>query len=271
MMRTQPYSAAPFRWARAKNTGPSHHICGLPCQDAVSVRTFADRDGEPWITAALSDGAGSAPHAEEGAAYAVQCFNEFIIDALSEFDVKSGAELENILRRGVNLVHETIAGVANNKARTVDTYAATFLGCVSRVGLTGFVQIGDGAIVIGETDDWQLAVPPYEGMYANTTCFVTDSASHDRLELKISENTPKTILMLSDGLEDLLIGGVKKEVKAPLPNLLSDALETSPKDGLYVALCVSLKELLQSKSVTSRSDDDTSIIAISHRQQAKDI
>ena len=271
MMRTQPYVAAPFRWARAKNIGPSHQVRGLPCQDAVSVRTFAGRDGNTWITAALSDGAGCAPHAEAGSAYAVQCFNEFIIEALSEFDINTGPELEDILNRGVNLVKETITEVANNKARSANTYAATFLGCVSRVGLAGFVQIGDGAILIGETDEWQLAVPPYEGMYANEACFVTDTAMQERIELKITENTPKTILMLSDGLEDLLIGGAKKDIKAPLPNLLSEALEVSPKDGLYVALCVRLKELLQSKSVTSRSDDDTSIIAISHKQQAKDI
>ncbi len=261
-MGIQTQFAQPFRWARARNTGPSHCVSGLPCQDSVSVATFTGRDGNPWITAALADGAGSAVNADDGAAYAVQCFNEFIIEALCAFDIESEADFEDILRRGVELITKTLSNVANNNNCKSSAYAATFLGCVSRSGKTAFVQIGDGAMVFGNTDNWHLALTPYQGTYANESCFITDPSSRDRLQLTITDDTPQTILMFSDGLEDLLISGPGLTVRTSLPNLLDEALKSSQKNGLYVALCLKLKQLLQSPAVTSRSDDDTSIIAI---------
>lgn len=255
--------STPFKWAHAKSTGPSHLADGLPCQDAVSVRACAGRNGSQWIVAALADGAGSACHATIGAQYAVDCFIDFISDALGEIDPSHGDDLREILKRGSKVVHAALAAVARSHEQIPSDYAATFLGCVSDGRRTAFVQIGDGAIIHRRDDALNLAFVPQRGRYANETQFVTGNKALEQVEISICDRAPDSVMLFSDGLEELIISPKTLAVHPALPNRICNALASVRTPGLCQALGDKLSELLKGEAVTSRSDDDTSIITIS--------
>lgn len=54
-----------WRVAGASVRGTGHVTAGLPCQDAHDVRVSLSPDGVPLLIAVVSDGAGSARHAED--------------------------------------------------------------------------------------------------------------------------------------------------------------------------------------------------------------
>lgn len=252
-----------FKWAQAKSTGPSHLVDGIPCQDAVSVRAIAGRNGAAWIVAALADGAGSARHATVGAQYAVECFVDFVSDALGEIDAANADELSDVLRRGSKLVKVALSDVAGAHEHTPSDYAATFLGCVSDGKRTAFIQIGDGAIIHRCNGAWSLAFVPQRGRYANETQFITGEKAMSQVELVICDTMPDSVVLFSDGLEELLVSPKTHDVHPPLPNRICDALASVGTPGLCQALSDKLGELLKGDAVTSRNDDDTSIIVIS--------
>ena len=250
-----------FKWASAIQVGTSHITRDAPCQDAISVREFTDRDSTLWMVAALSDGAGSSPHSEQGSKYAVECFTDFMREALVECTPSDDTELEDLVSRGVGLVRRTISEVASTREREANDYAATFLGCVSNAERTAFVQIGDGAIIYGMLKKWELAFVPQHGEFANHTFFVTEEQHMDRIQLKVT-SSPAFIVLTSDGLEECLIQPKTNEVHPPLLDYFASAFGAHEEVGECEPLSQEIDKLLLSPTVTTRTDDDTSIIAL---------
>jgi len=251
-----------FKWASALQVGTSHIIRDAPCQDAISVVEFADRNGTPWILAALSDGAGSSPHSEQGSKYAVECFTDFMREALAEAPPIDDTELEDLVSRAVDLVRRTINEVAQTHEREAIDYAATFLGSVSNAERTAFVQLGDGAIIHGAQNNWELVFLPQHGEFANHTFFVTEEQHMDRIQLKVT-SSPAFVVLTSDGLEECLIQPKTNEVHPPLLDYFALAFGADEKVGECQPLSQEIGKLLISPTVTKRSDDDTSVIALS--------
>ena len=89
-------------------------------------------------------------------------------------------------------------------------YACTFLGAVIGPRIAAFLQIGDGAIVIADTEDGNdghtWVVWPQHGEFANSTFFITmENASQimefDRREASDERSFIRELVMFSDGLE----------------------------------------------------------------------
>ena len=251
-----------FKWASALQVGTSHITRDAPCQDAVSVREFTDRDGTPWILAALSDGAGGSPHSERGSKYAIECFTDFMLEAVVECPPINDTELEDLVARAVGLVRRTINEVAQTHERKTIDYAATFLGCVSNAKRTAFVQLGDGAIIHGHLNKWKLAFLPQHGEFANHTFFVTEEQHMDQIQIKVTAS-PAFIVLTSDGLEECLIQPKTNDVHPPLLDYFASAFGFHGEVGECEQLSQEIGKLLVSPIVTKRSDDDTSVIALS--------
>ena len=249
-----------FNWAQAFTTGASHIACGAPCQDAVAVRQVATPAGEPYIVAALADGAGTASHAENGAQYAVECFTNYVGDVLAEFGAD---DIDEVAQDGARLVHKVLRELAGVRQRQPFAYAATFLGCVSNANLSAFVQIGDGGIVIRDASDrWRLVFQPQHGEYANTSYFITDADALDRLETRIVLKPLSEVVLFSDGLEDLLLRPGSLDVHPPFFEYLRSAFSLAESPGPHDGLSQRLGELLDSPAVRNRSDDDASVVAL---------
>ena len=251
-----------FSWAKAVRQGPSHEAMSIPCQDALSVRACAGRDGRPWIVAALADGAGSASHSEHGSQYITECFTSFVCEALSEFEIETEADLEDLVSRGVMLVRDALFKVADSNARAINDYATTLLVCVSNAERCAFAQIGDGAIVIGAVGARKVVFRPQHGAFVNETAFLTNATAQDDIQVLVLDAAPDSIVMFSDGLEDLLVSPKDFAVHPPLFAFLDAAFADREADSVVEELSDRLAQMLASNAVTSRSDDDTSILAI---------
>lgn len=252
----------PFKWASATRVGPSHLSGGLPCQDAVAVKAFSDPDGQSWISAALADGAGFAPNATDGAQYAADCFVQFLEDVVTELGC-ADHDLAALVKRGAALVRKTLQHVAANNKKTPLDYSATFLGCLSNGTDTALIQIGDGCVLFGAPGDWHLAFEPQHGEFVNEAFFITQDDALDRLECRVLEATPDVILLTSDGLEDCLVDPATFDVHPPLLNYLVNAFRATKHFGTCPVISDQLDVLLASPTVTERTDDDTSIVALS--------
>lgn len=252
-----------FSWAQAVSTGPSHTAAGTPCQDALSVRAFAGRDGTSWIAAAVADGAGSASHSQFGSQYITDCFTQFMAEALAETGAPTEADLTDLIRRGIALVRSVLVEVSENNARQLVDYAATLLVCVSDGKRTALAQIGDGAIVLGIGNDRRVAFQPQHGDFVNQSAFLTDEDALDALQVMVIDAVPEIVVLFSDGLEDLLVSPKDLSVHPPFFDYLGSAFGATPgEDGNQSAISEQLSHMLTSKAVTSRSDDDTSVVAI---------
>lgn len=256
-----------FNWAQGLATGTSHITSGVPCQDAIAVRAVTSSDGRPFIIGAVADGAGSASHAEDGASYAVETFAAFIAEALAEF---ADVDLKDIAERAARLVHAALSDVARHHERAPVAYAATFLGCVSDAERTAFIQIGDGAIIVRSHDAeaWKVVFRPQHGEYVNVSYFITDDDALQRIQTEVRDGPVGQIVMFSDGLEDLLIKSGSLDVHPPLFEHLRRALSGFPNEGHHEALSAQVDEVLRSEAVTSRTDDDVSILAINFEREA---
>ena len=72
--------------ARASVKGPDHTNSGLLCQDASILRT--DHSGK-WLVAVVSDGAGSAKRADEGAHFVTEKFANALTELSQKLESRS--------------------------------------------------------------------------------------------------------------------------------------------------------------------------------------
>jgi hypothetical protein len=72
--------------ANASIIGSSHVATGTPCQDASVVKTAK---GGEWVVIVVSDGAGTATRAEEGAHLVVKFFSEELLKLVDELTTRS--------------------------------------------------------------------------------------------------------------------------------------------------------------------------------------
>src|SRR5688572_21621257 len=73
----------PWRWAGACSIGSSHTTSGLPCQDRASCIVVSVAE-QQFVSAVVSDGAGSASEGARGAAIVCSSFQRLLLRHLRE-------------------------------------------------------------------------------------------------------------------------------------------------------------------------------------------
>ena len=68
--------------ASASVIGSSHVATGVPCQDACVIKTTK---ADEWVVIVVSDGAGTASRAEEGARHVVKFFSEELLKLVKHY------------------------------------------------------------------------------------------------------------------------------------------------------------------------------------------
>lgn len=245
-----------FSWAAACSTGAAHAASGIPCQDALTVHAGSCR-GVPYLAAAIADGAGSASFAEEASKLAVRLFTEFIVE---ELPVYGFGGLDDLLLDAAFGVHRHLWRLAADRSVSPDEFATTLLGIVVTRNRTAFLQIGDGAIVTGPP--WAIVFEPQHGRFHNESRFITDADAFDRLQHTIRSGPQGSIVMFTDGLEDLVLAPKTLAVHPPLFDYIAAHLALPRRPGLHGALSAEIAEQMTSGAVRSRTDDDTTLLAI---------
>jgi hypothetical protein len=255
-----------WRLAVATATGVSHERSGLPCQDKIECRVLVGKDGSEIVAVALSDGAGSALRAEEGATIATSMMIERFAGHIAAGNLVSTID-QPLVEQWIESVRLSIQTTATDQELTVRDFACTLL-CIM-ISDTGsvFFQIGDGAIVVCDEveDTWSWIFWPDHGEFANTTSFITEDGFQSKLQFSTETNRILEAALFSDGLERLVLAHATKAVHEPFFKQLFPILRRSQIQGVDDQLCESLKSFLQSPAVCERTDDDKALVMLTRR------
>ena len=155
---------------------------------------------------------------------------------------------------------------ARHDGRDRCDYASTLLVAVlhNAGGVIG--QIGDGAVVIQDTDGgWRPVHWPDHGEYANTTRFLTETDALDALQIAVLASTPRRVCLFSDGLERLLLDFRQRSAHAPFFDSVFARFDPLATSGHAAEVSRDLAALLASDKVNSRTDDDKSLVCAAWR------
>ena len=251
-----------WRTAYGSAPGTAHARTGTPCQDAGRCDVLLAVDGTEVLVASVADGAGSAARSERGAWLMVEAFQR-AFGELAQGAPDLGGLDEAHARDWLAAMQAAIVRLAEAEGGDPAEYACTFLGAVVAAGCAAFMQIGDGAIVVGDSDAgfdghaWIFW--PQHGEFANSTFFVTmpDAARHLRFEKR--PGTLCELALFSDGLERLILDMRARTVHSPsLRPVLGWLAGTEP--GRDCAPSDVLLAYLDSAHVNRRTDDDKTLV-----------
>lgn len=229
-------------------TGSSHEVRGLACQDAAALLRVA---GTLYL--AVADGAGSRPLGGVGAEVAVAGILRFLKkEAPSPID----PNWPDHFRRGVVLVRATLAQKARGLGVPLDELATTLLFAVVTPQNAIAAHIGDGACVVrGADSSYHTLSAAERAGFANETCFVTDRDFQDVLRLAVYRRPITGVAAFSDGLE----AGALSSAKGPHAGFFDPlfcwcALEDPAERHERFA------EFLRSDHLRKHTDDDCSLV-----------
>lgn len=250
---------ARWRYAHASVAGTAHLRIGTACQDACVVRAFDTVDG-PALVLAVSDGAGTARFGEVGSSTAVACVLEC---AKAWFADRRGVSeiTASVVHDWVSGIREQIAEIAGSAEQSMRDYAATLMLAILGETHSAFAQLGDGAmVVLTDERDWSWIFWPMHGEYANTTFFVTEDNALADLQFECRERAVHEIAGFTDGLEALVLDYKERTVFQPFFDRMLRPLRASSTEGEDHTLSRQLASYLGSPAISSRSDDDLSLV-----------
>jgi hypothetical protein len=257
------------RWliGKAAVQGVSHLAAGVPCQDYCEVETSPDGR---WLVAAISDGAGSAAKAAEGAQIVAQSIVRGLI-----------GEVARLERDGPGLwlkdrVYSILLDTRERLRRTGDDirdYHCTLVGTF--IGPTGGIlfHVGDGAAIasriklvaraqaqVQELQLWNDVVfsEPENGEYANETFFITQDDWIKHLRGNILSPGVDIVALMTDGAMPFAIqqGQPNAPFMDPLIGQMLRAGDAAERDAILQ------KYLSLPKANEVTNDDKTLMIAI---------
>lgn len=255
-MKPGPVHPGPlWRVVAASATGKRHLQQRQPCQDAVRWETPA----EGWLCAAVADGAGSARFGEVGAATAADA----ALAALGRWFATTGAgrdasPAEGVLREVLSAARAAVLAEATNRAATPGELATTLVCAVSAPGWVAAVQVGDGAVVLGDPEgQFRSLTRPLAGEYLNETVFLTSEAMLERAQFQVWSGRARQLALFSDGLQMLALKMPDGTPHAPFFQPLFAWLD---RGGEPDAARAELERWLGSPRVTDRTDDDLTLL-----------
>ncbi len=245
-----------WKTAYASVIGTSHQKQGTPCQDASGCRVVQGADGERILLMVASDGAGSAIKSEVGSKTTVETF-------LTHFEtlVKS-APLKAINKDHVidwmRDLNAKIILQANEENLQPKEFACTVLAAIVGAEETVFFQVGDGAIVIADADDYSYVFWPQHGEFANQTNFIIQEDVEQVLEFACIHQPVQKAAIFTDGIERLVLDFASQSVHSPSLAPIFEWLLGS--DGAADVPSPAFMAYLGSNHVNARTDDDKTLV-----------
>jgi hypothetical protein len=250
--------AGGWRYVCASVTGVAHLAGGTDCQDACAAQLLSAPASEPVLVLVAADGAGSAARSRAGAELACRTLLAECAARLTDTAAMDWArtDAEALLQS----VRTALAQQAADAGLPVREFACTLLGAVVATDHALFLQIGDGAIVIGAEGDYRPVFWPQTGEYANETHFATDPDAVDHLEWIALTEPVAEIALLTDGLQLLALHYRERQAHAPFFRPLFQRLREYPEPGCPAMLATALERFLASPAVNQRTHDDKTLI-----------
>jgi hypothetical protein len=238
--------------------GSSHLLNGSPCQDASLVRLWQGLNDETTLISIAADGAGSASHSKLGARLACRSLLSSIESWLSAHPLETATQ--EIVLGWFKQTRTLLVQIAERKNIKLRELSTTLLVSIAASNHSLFAQLGDGAIVYWDSQDYQIAFWPQNGEYQNTTYFVTDEKALEKLQYKLLEQEITEIALLTDGLQMLALEQATKRPFSPFFTPIFNQLHRETKTGHIEALHAPLRLFLGSDKINHRTDDDKTLI-----------
>jgi Protein phosphatase 2C len=240
--------------------GTRHEQRGQPCQDYGGYRFEGT-----YLLGAVSDGAGSAKHAEVGAQIAVESALEAISKILTrQFNQEpTWEEIQQFAPQLFAQVFEDILCVLHQEAITSD-YELRDLGCtllafVATSDWVAAMQIGDGFMMLRshESAPCQLLFKPDKGEFINETIFVTSPNAIDYMNVCVEAVCSPFLCAATDGLERVAVRLQDWKPYAPFFQPFEDCLTKLPTTEEQSSY---LKTFLESERLNAKTDDDKTLL-----------
>ncbi|CAN7238745.1 PP2C family serine/threonine-protein phosphatase [Pararhizobium sp. LjRoot255] len=247
-----------WRWAGARSKGTSHEKTGLPCQD-YGCANEVDSPVGPAFIGVVSDGAGSALHADVGSKIVSTTLLRLARDFLrssprSELHEETAWEWLDAIRDKINVEAERV------RLRPRD-FAATIVAVIADDTGTTIIHVGDGAVAVKaiNTEIWSVPSWPYQGEYASTTSFTTDDPQ-PRLDFVVMDGPVSALAVFSDGIERMVLDFANRTPHAPFFDRMIKPILALSNTGRDIGLSKALQRYLSSAAVCERTDDDKTLI-----------
>ena len=248
-----------WRWAGACSIGSSHIKSGRECQDRASCLSLAVH-GQEFMSAVVSDGAGSASEGARGAAIVCSSFQRLVTRYLRKCNVLATID-DRTIADWIDEIRERINTTSTRAGRRPRDYAATLVAAVIGPESAVIAHVGDGAAVLRsrETGEWIVPSWPFHGEYASTTRFIVDDPQATT-NLVYREGVFDRFAVFSDGIEHLVLDYRERLAPADLFERFVAPLVDSEKAGRDRNFSKRLCTYLDSEKVREATDDDTSLI-----------
>ena len=252
-----------WRYIAASVIGTSHEKSGGACQDANGCFIHVCPDGETILVVAVADGAGSALCGGEGAAKSCAALLDLIAHHLNVGNNAEGITLDTV-KSWITSIQATLDAEALATSRERKDFACTLLGLVVGESCAACFQIGDGVMVIADSEEQSYGHVfwPDRGEYANTTHFVSQDEALEHLQFTAIQRCIVEAALLTDGLQTVALNYQQQSAHEPFFKGLFAPLRSVP-EGHSVELSSSLAAFLSSPRVNEKTDDDKTLVLAS--------
>ena len=249
-----------FRVGYASRQGAAHLKEYTPNQDSAAVATIELKGLGSVALMAVGDGAGSARLSHFGSRAACDAAVARLVRQLARnpaIAVKQHllrSALQSAVRSGRRGV-VTIARPAQMPGKPLDAreYACTIMVAAVSERLIGVAHVGDGCVVAGDGEQWQVLSEPDNGEFANETKFLTNPRNLPRVTV-VSRSDISCLAVTTDGLQDVAFSRRSLPYKrfwTPLYRAISRTSSTVPDPVL--------ESLLQKVDAAGKATDDCTI------------
>lgn len=232
--------------------GTKHSHQNLPCQDYGHFLQVGST-----LLGAVSDGAGSARHAEVGSKLAVQTALAYLQDQpLPGTAPLSNAEAEQLFTDVLQTVVAKLQEQAESAAYELRDLSCTLLTFIATPDWVAAMQVGDGFLVVeASPTHYELLFSPAKGEYINETCFVTSAHALEHMQVGIYSSPTPFVCAATDGLERVALRLSDWSPFSPFFQPFADCLRQAPEQaGEY------LQTFLASDRLNARTDDDKTLL-----------
>ncbi len=241
-----------WRGAGASLAGARHAALNMPCQDVHRYVPLVA--GGALI--AVADGAGSAENALAGARLAVDHLVAVLTQSLAQAPADEDA-WRSLLKEAFAGAHEALSAQAAAAERPLHSFATTLTCVVLHECWSVAAQIGDGVVVVEESDgNLVTAVQPRRGEYVTDTYFLTMPGFDRYLDIWIARQPIRAVAVSTDGLVRLIMHLPAYTPGAAFFSPLLDRLRHADDDTIRARLAA----LLGLDRVRAGTDDDTTLV-----------
>ena len=242
----------------ASVVGTSHQLTDTPCHDAHAYRIL---ENEVGYVACVSDGMGSASHAEIGS----QTASRFIVDFLARTldHTMSDLEILTTIKEGYVEVNDILHMESNERGLSIKDLNATLLVFISLNDRQFYGQVGDCTAIGKIGDTYEVIVRQQRGEFANATFSICNLES---IENGIYEKCDKfypMVALMSDGIESISISAKDKTVSSLFYDPFFKVFDHENYDQTEIQK--SLERFLSSERIGKKTDDDKTLLFIQVR------